>query len=597
MFFPHSLQFRLSALVLLFGILLIAFGVRHQWRQDIEQQLQIRRDGVTSACARLAGLAQHVFRRHSTSALDLELGYKAAQREMRFGAVVGPDNDLLHATGRDWQWGDLENSPIKEALNTATRARRTMSTMLEETGDSIIAVAPFLMGREMQDKGIVILAYDKQDILFSAKNEAMEEAIRFSVFLFGACLMLWVALNTLVTERVQKVVRQTEVAALDEQQNDPLPGQDEFALMSRAFYNSLRIRQELWQSQQPLWKLVEELKDMFWSVSLTSHGSWYVNPAYERIWGLKIATLKQDRLDWLKVLSKSDRRRAVGAIRDLVRGVQPEDLRLKLNTPDGGRRVLCRCFTVADKEGGIISIAGLVMDVTEEHAVNRRLAEASEMERRRIGWDLHDDLCQRLVGVLFKCNSMLAALKRDEPPQVERLSQIAEEITETTQLARALARGLAPVLEGGGELEEALEQLSIFLNRSFNTRCETALDPRLPALRTEAATHLYRIAQELVVNAVKHGKASQVEVLFWREEDNLQLQVRSNGTPFPGTHSGPGKKGMGMHMIRQRLDILGAQIHYKAARAEDPWNLVICEVPLEEVEMLAPGDSLVEEKA
>ena len=587
MIFFQSLQYRLSALVLLFGALLIAFGVTYQWKRDVEEQLQSRRESGMSACARLAGLAQHVFRRNLTSALDLDLGYKAAQRELKFGAVADETDDLLHVTARDMQGRKIKDSPLQEAARAVQEARATMSSTLLETDAAIIAVAPFLMGREMRDVGVVILAYDKADVLFSAKNKALEESIRFSVFLLGACLLLWVALNTLVTERVQMVVKQTEDAALDQEQNEPLPGRDEFALMSRAFSNSMRIRQELWQSQQPLWKLVEELKDVFWSVSLHQPGTWYVNPAYESIWGLKIADLKRHRLDWLKVLSKSDRRRAVAAMKELVRGAQGEDLRLKLNTAKGARRVLCRSFAVSDKEGKIISVAGLVMDVTEEHTVNRKLAEASEMERRRIGWELHDDLCQRLVGVLFKCNSMLAAARREEPPQVERLAQIADEISETTQFARGLARGLAPVLEGGGELDEALEQLASFLSRSFNARCETALDPRLPPLRAEAATHLYRIAQELAVNAVKHGKASLIEILFWREENNLQLQVRSNGEPFHGVVPAQTKKGMGMHMIRQRLDILGAQIHFKPARPEDPWNLVVCEVPL--VEVVASG--------
>lgn len=584
MHFLNSLQFKLSALVLLFGAMLILFGVSHQWRRDVERQMQNRRDSAMTACARLAGLAQHVFRRNLTSALDLDLSYKAAQRELSFGAVADEQNNLLHVTVRDMQGVKLEDSPLRDAAKTVETAKETMSSVLKETPTSIIAVAPFLLGREMRDKGAVLLAFDKRDVLFRAKNKAMEEAVRFSVFLLGACLILWGALNTLVTERVRKVVAQTEIAALDDAGHEPLSGNDEFSLMSRAFYNSLRIRQELWQSQQPLWKLVDELKDVFWSVSFAKPSTWYVNPAYEKVWGQPVSELKRNRLCWLRVLPKSDRRRAVAAMKELVRGGHTEDIRLKLNTPNGVRRVLCRNFAVADKDGAIISVAGLVMDITEEHAVSRKLAEASEMERRRIGWDLHDDLCQRLVGVLFKCNSMLAAARRDEPPQAERIAQIADEITETTQFARGLARGLAPVLEGEGELEEALEQLALFLGRSFNTRCETALDPRLPPLRAEAATHLYRIAQELAVNAVKHGKASQVEILFWREEDNLQLQVRSNGEPFQGVISGQTKKGMGMHMIRQRLDILGAQIHYKAARADDAWNLVVCEVPLEEVE-------------
>jgi signal transduction histidine kinase len=584
MSFFRSLQFRLSALVLLFGALLIGFGVTHQSRRDIERQLEQRRDGAIASCTRLAGVAQHVFRRNLPSTLDLELGYLAARREMKLGGVTDSGNRLLNVTARDWQGRPMEESPLRVAVEAAGRARETMSSLLKETETEIVAVAPFLMGREMRGRGVVVLAYDKRDILARAWREATEEAIRFAAFLLGASLMLWLALNVLVTERVRRVVKQTEEAAQGEEGLPPLEGKDEIALMSQAFDSSLRARQALWQSQQPLWKLVEGLKDLFWSVSLAGDGGWYVNPAYEAVWGGRVSELKENRMAWLRRISKADRRRALGAMRRLERGEPVDDLRLKVTGEEGGRWLLCRGFTVRGYDGRIISMAGLVMDVTEAHMVNRRLAEVAEQERRRIGWDLHDDLCQRLVGVLFKCNSMAAAMKRDELPTPDRMARIVEEITETTQLARGLARGLAPVLEGGGGLEAALEHLALHLNRTFQVRCETALDPRLPALKPEAATHLYRIAQELATNAVKHGGATQLEILFWKEDRDLQLQIRSNGRPFEGLGAGMEENGMGMHMVKQRLEMLGAQLHFKASSAADPWNLAVCEVPISEVE-------------
>jgi signal transduction histidine kinase len=586
--FFRSLQFRLSALVLLFGALLIGLGVLAQRKRDVEEQLESLRGEAVAASARLAGVAQHVLRRNLPSTLDLELSYIASRREMKLGVVCDEKNGILHATDRAWQGVALEESPLKGAVAAAAGVKATMSSDLVETEVEVTAVAPFLKGEEMRDRAVVVLAYDKQDILFKAGRRAMEEAIRLAAFLFGACLILWIGLNVLVTERVRLVVQQTEQAASDEAREEPLGGHDEFALMSQAFCNSLRLRQELWQAQQPLWRLVEGLKDVFWSVSLQGEKLWYVNPAYEAVWGLPLGDLKANRLAWMSVLAKSDRRRVVRALRELKQGGEVEDLRLKLHTAGGVKRVLCRSFSIVGREGEVVSMAGLVMDVTEHHAVSRRLAEVAEQERRRIGWDLHDDLCQRLVGVLFQCNSMVAGLKRAEPVQPEGLVQMAEEITETTELARGLAKGLAPVLEGGGGMETALEHLALYLRKTFQVRCETALDPRLPLLQSEAAAHLYRIAQELATNAVKHGGAGLVEILFWREDDALQLQVRSNGRPFDGRKASSDKAGMGMHMVRQRLEALGGQIRFKMGHAGDPWNLVVCDVPLEEVE----GDGL-----
>jgi hypothetical protein len=280
MLFLHSLQFRLSASVLLFGVLLIAFGMSDQSRRDIDRQLEQRRDGAMASCTRLAGVAQHVFRRNLPSTLDLELGYLAASREMKLGGVTDSRNHLLSVTSRDWQGRSLQESPLGGALETARQARETMSSALHETDSEIVAVAPFLMGKDMRDQGVVVLAYDKKDILARAWSRATEEAVRFSSFLLGSCLVLWLTLNVMVTERVRRVVAQTERAALGAERPPPLEGKDEFALMSQAFDSSLRARQELWQSQQPLWKLVESLKDMFWSVSLKGDRAWHVNPAY-----------------------------------------------------------------------------------------------------------------------------------------------------------------------------------------------------------------------------------------------------------------------------------------------------------------------------
>jgi signal transduction histidine kinase len=126
--------------------------------------------------------------------------------------------------------------------------------------------------------------------------------------------------------------------------------------------------------------------------------------------------------------------------------------------------------------------------------------------------------------------------------------------------------------------------LAVSLRKSFQVRCETALDPRLPPLQPESATHLYRIAQELATNTAKHGGATHIEILLWREDNDLQLQIRSNGRPFAGLGPNLEKSvGMGMHMVRQRLEILGAQLTFHSATEEDPWNLAVCEVPIEEV--------------
>jgi PAS domain S-box-containing protein len=594
--FWQSLQFRLSALVFLFGAVLIGIGVGGQLRRDVERQFKELEAEAAAASARLAGLTQHALRRGLPSVVDLELSYVAARRGLSLGLVAGKGDNIMHVTDRKWLGKPLTELPIAGALPAATRARSTMSTVVIDDNPDLLVISPFLKGPNMRDRGVVVLAYVKSDILAKSRLRAMEEALRFSAFLLGACLLLWLALNAMVTERVNEVVRQTNRAAVDDTVPEPLPGWDEFAMMSRAFCSSLQMRQALWLSQQPLWRMVESLRDVFWSVSLTGNRDWYVNAAFERVWGVKPQHLKEDRFAWLRPLDKPDRRRVLRALQELSQGKATDELRLRVSTPSGARRVLCRSFPVLSPGGEVHSIAGLVIDITEVHEVNRRLAQVAEQERRRLGWDLHDDLCQRLVGIQFQSNMLMSSLKQDgiSEERVEQLKRIGAEVAATAQLARNLARGLAPVMEGGGGIDTALDELALFLKSSFGARCDTAVDPRLPPLQPEAATHLCRIAQELSTNAVKHGGARHLEILLWRQDSSLELRITSDGKPFdgvtpppePASDLSPGKRrsGMGMHMIRQRLDILGAQIRFRRATGPDQQqNLVVCEVPLTEI--------------
>src|SRR5258706_15510039 len=126
-----------------------------------------------------------------------------------------------------------------------------------------------------------------------------------------------------------------------------------------------------------------------------------------------------------------------------------------------------------------------------------------------MGEDLHDGLCQHLTGVAFRADALAAAFSGE--PQAE-VAKLAELIRGGNQQARMLSRGLAPVeLEANG-LMSALEELAANCADLYRTACSFRCEQPLLLGNHLAATHLYRVAQEAISNAARHGHAKNIVV-------------------------------------------------------------------------------------
>src|SRR5262249_35497126 len=167
--------------------------------------------------------------------------------------------------------------------------------------------------------------------------------------------------------------------------------------------------------------------------------------------------------------------------------------------------------------------------LTEEMAgrqrLERELLDIGERERRRVGRDLHDSLGQLLTGTALAgqvLHERLAARGLGEADDAARVVGLVEEAIEQT---RSLSRGLDPVeLEGGG-LDQGLRELAMTTSAHPHVRCEYHC-PAPIAIRDQAtAAHLYRISQEAVTNAVRHGRASHIALRLESRGAGLRLVV------------------------------------------------------------------------
>jgi signal transduction histidine kinase len=251
------------------------------------------------------------------------------------------------------------------------------------------------------------------------------------------------------------------------------------------------------------------------------------------------------------------------------------DLEIRLDQPEGLRWVNCRSFSV--RKDGALQVVGVMTDITERKELERQLIEVAEQERRRIGQDLHDDVCQRLAAAHLKTGVLQSSLSRAALPQAQLASDVGRELAEATDIARRYAKGLAPVAVGTEALPQAMSDLAAFLTRAFNIRCTAFCEAVEGLVHAEAAAQIYRIAQELATNAAKHSQGTWIEISLTADVDQLRLEVAHDGTSFdPRAESRT--LGMGIRIVQQRVDALGASLSFQSRPNEDGTKAV-CEIP------------------
>jgi two-component system CheB/CheR fusion protein len=214
---------------------------------------------------------------------------------------------------------------------------------------------------------------------------------------------------------------------------------------------------------------------------------------------------------------------------------------------------------------------GFVRDVTERKRLQKEILEISEMERRDIGQGLHDGLGQHLAGLELMSQVLQKKLAKKSKADAAQVGKLAEHVREAISQTRMLARGLSPVSIEPNGLMSALQELSKTVSRLFNITCR--FECREPVLVRDnaAATHLFRIAQEAINNAVKHGKARQVEILLRKEPHFAQLIIRDTGDGFSIK---PGTGGMGLQIMKYRAGMIDGSLEVRPANGQG--TEVIC---------------------
>jgi signal transduction histidine kinase len=219
--------------------------------------------------------------------------------------------------------------------------------------------------------------------------------------------------------------------------------------------------------------------------------------------------------------------------------------------------------------------ADLQEEILERIRLEKEMAEVTERERRRLGHDLHDSLCQHLTGTALAAQVLRAKLDSKLAEEAIEAGKLVGLVEEGIDLTRSLAQGLfSPDLERGG-LAVALEDLAHSTEQRTGIQCEFHHDEsQIGSGDTAELTQLYRIAQEAVANAVKHARAHRIVIELDAADDELRLNIFDDGVGLRDVRE---THGLGLKMMRHGAILIGA--NFKASRQNPAGTIISCVLP------------------
>ena len=343
-------------------------------------------------------------------------------------------------------------------------------------------------------------------------------------------------------------------------------------LVGRDVTRQFAAEEALRRSESRLRALVETAVDAI--ITIDDHGKIEsVNPAAEKMFGYTAAEMlgkgvemlmpdpyRGEHHAYLSNYLHTGKRRVIGIGREVTGqrrdgSLFPMYLSVGEQTVDGRRY-----FT------------GIVRDITNVKRMEVEVLEISEREQQRIGQDLHDGLGQLLTGAAFMTKAMAGRLEKLDANLAHEMQSITQIMNDCIRQSRELARGLQPVSEAA-ELPSALAQMATQVEHLFQgvaCRVQSAVLP--PEVPVGVATHLYRIAQEAVGNAVRHGQARHIELSLRTLGPAVRLMIRDDGKGIAAR----GGDGMGLKTMSYRARAIGG--HFDIRSTPGHGTIVICSI-------------------
>ena len=302
------------------------------------------------------------------------------------------------------------------------------------------------------------------------------------------------------------------------------------------------------------------------------------NTACEEEMGYAAATAEgEDLRDLLVARADQD---AVTTHLEALRNGDTERANVEMEWVTKGEesRVIRGSITALDRPDGAVRhfiVTGT--DVTEHRELEREIVEISDRERHRIGADLHDVISSGLTNVTMRAETLAHKLEEEGTAvEAEDLGAIKEKTKEAADQIRALSHMLVPEALQDGTLAGALANLAEDEEDFSEVSCDfVGNDSETRPDDETTAINLYRIAHEAVANAREHADPTRIAIDLKREDSDLVLTVRDDGTGW--NDDGPPDEGLGLHLMRYRASLMDTSL---TLTTRDEETVVECRLPL-----------------
>jgi len=196
-----------------------------------------------------------------------------------------------------------------------------------------------------------------------------------------------------------------------------------------------------------------------------------------------------------------------------------------------------------------------------------QLERTEEQERKRIATDLHDGVCQFLVSAKLQLSVLRS--NADENGESDKIDNIQDVIESAYSQARTLTYDLSPPVLHELGLEMALGRYLSEMEKQFGLSTEFVEKGPDVDLSRDLRSMLYRVIRELLLNIIKHAKASKVDVRLIRQVGGVDITVTDDGVGFSLDELDIEKNknsGFGLFNVQEKLSYINGKIDIKRGK-------------------------------
>ncbi|MDX9809439.1 MAG: substrate-binding domain-containing protein, partial [Sphaerochaetaceae bacterium] len=207
-------------------------------------------------------------------------------------------------------------------------------------------------------------------------------------------------------------------------------------------------------------------------------------------------------------------------------------------------------------------------EIKRRTELERDVMEISSKTMERIGQELHDDLCQHLLGISLLASSARKSVEEKRQDKSEILGQISHLLSESINKIKTISRGLLPLEMDAHTFRQRIEALVADTKRYARVDVEIDADADFEIIDADRSLHVFRIIQEALTNAVRHSKAKLVKISLRTQQDEDSricriASVTDNGVGLPERIR---DGALGLRIMRNRASMAQAQLSVESSR-------------------------------